>query len=222
MARPINKPPVIGTVFNYLTVIGNHRTISKKGVNILHIDVKCKCGKQLCVKVTSLVTGRKKSCGCLVKELLIKMITTDGLSRTKEYRAWNGMIKRCYDKNYYQYNIYGGRGIQVCERWKDSLLYFIEDMGLCPHPSLSLDRFPDNNGNYEPNNCRWATCEQQSNNRRSNVLIEIDGVFLNIKQISDKYKIEYKKLHSRIKNGWNIEKTLNKNDLRYTVKNKSL
>lgn len=91
-------------------------------------------------------------------------------SDTVEYRTWISMKKRCNDPNHSQFAGYGGRGITICDRWNNSFNAFIEDMGQCPE-GLTLDRI-DNNGNYEPSNCRWATKKQQGRNRRCTLLSE--------------------------------------------------
>ena len=101
--------------------------------------------------------GRTRSCGCLKSK--------HGLSHTKAYSCWKGLLRRCYTKDYAKYSDYGGRGITVCKRWKDSVSNFVEDMGQPPE-GLSLDRI-DNDGNYEPDNCRWATKSIQARNKRS-------------------------------------------------------
>lgn len=131
-----------------------------------------------------------------------------GKSTTKEYRTWTGMIKRCYDKKYHGFYLYGGRGISVCERWKNNFTNFLNDVGICPENKKSLDRIK-NNGNYEPGNVQWATDKEQCNNRRSNVVFEIDGVTKNLLQWSVIYKMPYKTIHSRVKYcKWDIIKAL--------------
>ena len=92
---------------------------------------------------------------------------------SNEYKIWKSMNNRCYKESNKYYQIYGGRGIKVCDRWRHSFENFFTDMG--PKPP-SLDRFPDKNGNYSLENCRWATQKQQMNNVRSNVIIEYNGI----------------------------------------------
>lgn len=98
-----------------------------------------------------------------------------GRTNTREYRAWTDMKTRCNNPRATRYADYGGRGIKVCDRWSASFTAFLEDMGPCPE-GLTLDRWPDTNGHYEPGNCRWATRQQQANNKRSNVLVDVGGV----------------------------------------------
>ena len=130
---------------------------------------RCDCGTSSVVDVGRLRCGRSKSCGCLRRELARKSHQKHGYARTGlktvEYRAWLAMRVRCNNQNSKDYPRYGGRGISVCPRW-DSFENFLADMG--PRPKgMSLDRFPDKNGNYEPGNCRWATPKQQGRNSRS-------------------------------------------------------
>jgi hypothetical protein len=122
---------------------------------------QCDCGKTLNAEPNLLISGGVKSCGCLRKELL----RTHGYSHLWEYGCWWAMVSRCCNPNDSSYKNYGGRGIKVCDRWIDSFEDFFKDMGERPGSEYSIDR-KDNNGNYEPGNCRWATRSQQQRNKR--------------------------------------------------------
>lgn len=132
----------------------------------------CDCGSELEVRGGCLNSGGTRSCGCLQKERATKNLvpgggkTKHGLHNTSEYDCWNSMRRRCLFPNSGDYHNYGGRGITICERWKLSFKDFLSDMGLRPGKEYSLDRI-NNNGNYEPGNCRWATRSQQQRNKRS-------------------------------------------------------
>lgn len=210
MARPLSTAPKRGTVFSYLTVTGERYTkIDKLGRNISYIPVMCKCGSILDVKMTALVYDRKRSCGCLLKELTINRLTKTGMSRTKEYRAWTGMLKRCYDPKYKLFHRYGGRGIIVCDSWKDNFFQFYMDVGSCPDDKTSLDRFPNNNGNYELGNVRWANDSEQCNNRSTCLNYEINGVTKTLQEWCLHYTVSYSLVYSRLyKLNWGIIKAL--------------
>jgi hypothetical protein len=128
---------------------------------------ECKCGNFKTVLGGNLRNGDIQSCGCLYTELLIKRNTTHGLSRHPLYKCYQNMIHRCYDEASANYQYYGGRGIKVCERWlgKDGFKNFIADVGDRPE-GKTLDRYSDNNGDYEPGNVRWATPKEQRANSR--------------------------------------------------------
>ena len=126
----------------------------------------CQCGNSSVVVGANLRSGHTQSCGCFRIEKAIKDNKTHGMTRSPEYRAWVKMKGRCYNKSDVSYKNYGARGITVCDRWVNSPEVFLGDMGLKPSPWHSLDR-TDNNGNYEPSNCRWATKREQCINQRT-------------------------------------------------------
>ena len=121
---------------------------------------------------------------------------THGLSHTKEYDAWSHMWQRCESKKYKLYNQYGGRGIQVCDRWK-TFEAFLADVGLAPSKNHSIDRI-DSNGNYEPENVRWATWKTQERNRTNNRIIEINGSRKSLAEWCEIYDMDYQKAWARI------------------------
>lgn len=132
------------------------------------------------------------------------------LSRTKEYRAWSGMINRCYSTSYALYHRYGGRGIFVCKRWlgDKGFFNFLKDVGHAPSPSHSIDRI-DNDRGYSPKNCKWSTIREQSYNRRLNVKFTFNGKSLPLKQWCEELGVKYSTVWMRINRcGWDFEKSV--------------
>lgn len=130
---------------------------------------RCDCGEEIIARGNQLRKGQIRSCGCLK----IERLTTHGLSKRAEYHVWEYMIQRCTNPKCRDFPLYGGRGILVCERWK-KFADFYSDMGPRPSDDLTIDRI-DNDGNYEPGNCRWTTQKVQKRNFRRSRLITAFG-----------------------------------------------
>lgn len=159
----VRPDDVLGKTFGWLTVLGPSMSAIRGGKPY---NCKCNCGRTVPVADVDLIKGRKKSCGCRMGN------TVHGLSRDRTWNIWRGMIGRCHGE-WAKTGRYQTRGITVCERWRESFDAFLEDMGEAPF-GRSIDRI-DNDGNYEPGNCRWATPVQQSRNKSNNVWLVLDG-----------------------------------------------
>lgn len=164
----------------------------------------CDCGGFTILSMNTLRRGLTRSCGCLNKELASSRATTHGFTKGRaipsEYRIWAAMKRRCTNPNCPEWHRYGGRGIIVCDRWTRSFEAFLEDMG--PRPDgMTLDRV-DNNGNYESKNCRWASCVEQSNNRRDNHIITVGAKKITLLEACKFYGVRHTTVYSRISRGW--------------------
>ena len=172
----------------------------------------CDCGSATAVTDTNLRYGNTKSCGCLNRELTSERNSTHGHTRgyasTKTYEAWQNMRRRCNDASNKRYARYGGRGIRVCDQWNDSFDRFLADMGPCPQ-GHSIDRI-DNNGDYTPENCRWANRSEQMKNRSNARTLEIDGVTKNLCDWAAQYGVKPDTISMRIRYGWTVKDAVTK------------
>lgn len=168
----------------------------------------CDCGTRRVVYAGSLKSGVSPSCGCLSKEHLSKMRYVHGMSRTPEYRAWRAMISRCTNVANKMYYRYGGRGISVCPEWGD-FVRFHADMGNRPSPKHTLER-RDNNGNYEPSNCTWATRKHQSRNRNCTRDVVYRGTRMPVSVAIEMAAtgVKRKTVTARLDRGWPTEEAL--------------
>ena len=168
---------------------------------------RCTCGNTREVFSPTLINGQSQSCGCRNKEIVGDLFRTHGKTGTLLYRRWKNMRNRCNNPNNPSYKHYGGRGINVCRRW-DDFETFLADMGTRP-PGTEIDR-RNNEGNYEPDNCRWASHKEQSENMRRNHIIEFDGKSLTLSQWSAITGIAQSTLRARLsKFHWPIIDALN-------------
>lgn len=151
-----------GQRFGRLTVTGATRLSQDARIVF---EVKCDCGETRWLRAVALKVGNSTSCGCFHREQLSLRGATHRQTKTPEYEIWSTAKARCFRKTSRDYKDYGGRGISMCEEWRDSFKAFIRDIGKRPSPELTLDRI-NNDGNYEPGNVRWATRLVQSNNQR--------------------------------------------------------
>lgn len=201
-----NLKDLTGQKFGRLTVMGKQDK-TKDGHALW--ECLCDCGTVVVVRGRELRNGHTKSCGCLRKIRLSESHKTHGQTNTKLFSVWQKMRYRCSCKNRKDYAYYGGRGIIVCDEWKNDFQAFYDwamDNGY--REGLTLDRI-DNNGNYYPENCRWVTMKEQCNNRRSNNYITYNGKTQTLQQWAEEYGIARNKLSSRIhKLHWDIEKAL--------------
>jgi hypothetical protein len=169
---------------------------------------RCKCGTVVAVSEHHLITNHTQSCGCLRKERTIAKIKTHGESasaRTLEYSTWASMIQRCRNSESHKFPRYGGRGIAVCERW-NSFINFLADMGRKPSPQHSIER-RNNDGNYEPSNCYWATHKEQSRNKITTRFITFNGTTKCVTDWAALLGMRPNTLSGRLSR-WTVEKSL--------------
>ena len=165
----------------------------------------CECGKEKVIMSGNLVRGISKSCGC--KKLNIGERTKKhGMAKTRMFKIWTGVRKRCTNPNTKTYRLYGGRGISMSSEWND-FINFYNDMKDTYSDDLSLDRI-DPNGNYEVSNCRWATSKQQNRNRRNNRIIECNSVSKTLAEWAETSGVSSTLILSRINNGWDSYKAI--------------
>jgi hypothetical protein len=198
----------VGQKFGRLIILSVFRGFSKNGkYGLTWANVKCSCGVEKVVDLQSVTRNGSKSCGCQN----VESARMQGFKNAKHgharklqkvhdtYTVRVGMLERCYNEKNKAFKNYGGRGIYVCNEWKDSYENFLQDMGERPK-NTTLDRI-DNEGNYTKDNCRWATIKEQANNRRTNLVYTLEGIQKTLKEWCEEYNISYKMVWKRVKAG---------------------
>ena len=196
--RPLEN--IVGRRFGKLVVVEflGYRWHSKNYASTW--KCQCDCGSERIVKRPSLISGVIKSCGCLNGRIRHRGFGTP------EYKIWSGMRQRCKYPRDPGFKNYGARGISVCERW-DDFAAFLADMGQRPSADHSIDRI-NNEGNYEPSNCRWATAAEQNANTRANHLITFKGETLPLTHWARRTQLSRSTIFNRLKRGWPVSETL--------------
>jgi hypothetical protein len=172
----------------------------------------CDCGGEKICRASNVSSGHITSCGCLRKEAGSTRgngNVTHGMTRSSEYGIWASMKTRCYNPKAINFADYGGRGITVCDRWRDSFEAFHKDMGPRPSARHTMERI-DNDLGYEPKNCRWASYREQGQNRRSSRLLTYNGETLTASEWSRKTGIGTSTIDMRLSKGWPVERVLTK------------
>jgi hypothetical protein len=164
---------------------------------------RCDCGREIELRRDKVLTGRQKSCGC---RYLARRSPATHPRNNLAYKPWCAMHDRCRNMNNGKYGLYGGRGIRVCERWRDFWL-FLADMGERPSRNYSIERI-DNDGPYEPGNCRWATAREQGRNKRTSRYVRFNGRRRLLIDVARSVGMQTDVLASRLKLGWDLQRAL--------------
>lgn len=195
-----------GQKFGRLRVI-QYAGKNKRGTRVWLCE--CDCGNTTSVVTGSLVNGDTQSCGCIHSEMIRQRLFKHGQTDSPMYKEWQSIKRRCYNPNAINYDRYGARGIAVCDEWRDDFQAFYDDVSHLPHfeePGYSLDRI-NNDGNYEPENVRWASRIEQANNKRNNRRITYMGETHTLAEWSRILNIKYSILHDRLyRYGWSVER----------------
>ena len=201
MTRSNKFIDMTGARYGRISVIARH---GRDNQNNITWQCRCDCGSSPIIRGKSLRTGDTTSCGCRSAEVCRARSLTHGhatkAAMTPTFRSWSAMMNRCNNPNNAAYQSYGGRGIIVCSRWS-AFDNFLTDMGERPSLKHSIDRYPDNDGNYEPSNCRWATVSQQARNRRNNRMVMFDGRQVTLAEAAELSGTNYHTLRGRLQNG---------------------
>ncbi len=187
------KANLVGQTFGFLRVEARD---GSKGRNTAW-RCRCVCGAAVRFREVNLRAPDPPSCGCMRIPFINRLAKI-------EQQIWRSMQRRCYVKADPAYKYYGALGVKVCARWREAFENFLSDMGPRPSPEHSIDRYPDNNGNYEPGNCRWATRQEQGRNMRNNVKLKMGGQEFLLIEYLEHHGINKELVKKRMRLGWPI------------------
>lgn len=190
---------LVGMRFGRLVV-----TAHIKGSRHGAVETICDCGNahiSYSSNLTRTGKGASRSCGCLNREICAALQTKHGACKTPEYRSWKNMIVRCENKNIKHYDRYGGRGIKVCDEWRQDFTKFLEHVGPRPSQRHSIDRI-NNDGDYEPGNVRWATMKMQARNTKRSVVVVVNGKEECAIDVWRMGNVPSGTFYNRLKKGW--------------------
>ena len=210
-----NKIDLTGNRFGRLIVLEHigYKCFPSGGRHLLW-KCKCDCGNFTNVTTEKLKSCSTRSCGCLAREIRSKRKGQNatnyknGITFTRLGYIYLEIKQRCYNPNNQNYHNYGGRGITMCDEWKNNFQNFYDwSMSHGYSDDLTIDRI-DNNGNYEPSNCRWVDMKKQTRNNSRNHIVKLNGIERPLIEWTEIYKINYKTVRDRLKRGWDYEKAL--------------
>jgi hypothetical protein len=199
MGKSVFRLELTGRDFGRWSVLSFH---GKNAIGELLWNCRCECGTERVVKAGSLMNGRSRSCGCFHKS----RVSTHGMTGTPTFKSWDSMKQRCTNPKAPDFARYGGRGVRVCGRWLESFENFLHDMGARP-TGQTLDRV-DVNGDYTPENCRWATMSQQQRNKRTSSVAEFGGVTRTYAEWAEITGVNSKAIGERLRRGWAVKDAL--------------
>lgn len=212
--RGRNAGDLTGMVFGRLTVLERAEDhVAPSGYKTPMWRCKCECGNEVVVRGKSLRKGETKSCGCLQRELSSERAKVHGYYGERLNHVWNSMVQRCCNENNRAYHNYGGRGIKICDEWRNDYTAFREwalangyDENAA-HGECTLDRI-DVDGDYEPDNCRWISMHEQNFNRRDSLVFTYNGEEKTLKEWCNESDWSYDTVWHRLRRGWTFEEAL--------------
>ena len=211
-----------GQKFGKLTAIRLHHIKKEKSGTRHYWLFKCDCGQECVINKQYATSGHTKSCGCSKGEMITNKKITHNLSKSRIYIIYHQIIRRCYNKNNVAYENYGGRGIVMCDEWKNDFKTFYDwAMNNDYKENLTIDRI-NVNGNYCPENCRWVDKKEQARNTRHNHYITYRGVTHCISEWAEIYKIDKRLLGERLRHGWSFTRAIKTSSTEYKQRSNKL